>query len=446
MNSLTLWINPQLPHANMVAHLVQNYAQWWGFTVLLRHHSDPSWILALENRSVSIPQSSQHLIPQNVDKSSITVQNVEFMLPHPALPDPQTAWDWNAISVDLLTFLGGQLWRAEEYEPELFDHATTADHRGFLGDSHDFFDIPLVDLWMRAIFEYLLQKDINPPLYKGKNGAFWLSFDVDSLRKWKLRSVIKHFFLLPSYAIALQTRVWIKLLIEALQAHFPHKDPWFTIPQMLKGSAGLRATFFWLGHKRDHLAERYDLALPEYRDLPRQVSEQGHYNGWHGSPLHAESLEDLTAEMQNWQKVVQKAPLISRQHFLRIFPGQTLNYLDKLGVKFDSSMGFNTRPGFRCGSAIPHKWWCFATQKALDIVEIPLILGDWNLHNPQKFDPEKSLQKALKYAQWVKLGGGIFSLDFHEIYFSQDYPGHGEFFSVLMQELQAQDWLAWSPL
>ena len=182
MNSLTLWINPQLPHANMVAHLVQNYAQWWGFTVLLRHHSDPSWILALENRSVSIPQSSQHLIPQNVDKSSITVQNVEFMLPHPALPDPQTAWDWNAISVDLLTFLGGQLWRAEEYEPELFDHATTADHRGFLGDSHDFFDIPLVDLWMRAIFEYLLQKDINPPLYKGKNGAFWLSFDVESLR------------------------------------------------------------------------------------------------------------------------------------------------------------------------------------------------------------------------------------------------------------------------
>jgi|GEM_PF-3320898 len=443
MKCITLHLAQGSPHAPMVQHLVESYAQWWGIALQVEVGVAANWKLVGVN-SLHIAADSQALIPDRIAFVSARCGGVLTQLPFPHngfSPPVESGALPETLPEDLLAFLCGQLWRAEELLPALQNRATEADHRGFLGERFAFFDKPIVDLWMRCLFEAVLGVVLEPA---GKP-RFWLTFDVDCLRKWRTLGVFKHIALLPKYVLQKKRSLWFSLIFQALRSWSPRNDPWFTIPRMLDASSALQATFFFMGHPRDHRAYRYDVRSEVNANAVRRVLESRHLVGLHGSPLHRNSPVKLSREKEVLEGVAQTSVRLHRQHYLSIVPGKTLRSLDAIGITLDSTMGFNGRTGFRCGSCIPIRWWDLQQNHALALVELPFVLGDWTLHDPLHFDVGTSLHKIQELLAQVQLAGGILTMIFHDLYFASDYPGHAEFFAQVLRMLAQQDCQAWSP-
>jgi hypothetical protein len=435
----------------MICHLVQSYADWWHARVSVAKQGN-LWILQSQSMTIQMPCDELALVPDEICFVEIQCGGMPCQVPFPGNLPPQNFSE--TLPADLLTFLAGQLWRAEELLPQHAQQASTGGHQGFLGNRFCFFDKPIVDLWMRGLFEILLGHALDSPQiwreHKGNQEVvahprFWMTFDVDCLQKWKTPRVVKHWARLPLDLLRGRFSQWLHSTREAFVARDPTRDPWFTIPQILHASQSIIATIFWLGHSRDHKAYRYDIRKPHYGRLVRQVAEAHHQNGLHSSPLHANSLSSLGAEKLRLETISGHPVLLNRQHYLRLVPGETFRHLSALGIKIDSTMGFNARTGFRCGSCLPLVWWDLENGCALDLIEMPFIAGDWTLHNPLHFNPEQSRHALWNLADQVKQAGGILTLDFHDLYFSKDYPGHAEFHRSVLEGLWIRGWRDWHP-
>jgi hypothetical protein len=272
-----------------------------------------------------------------------------------------------------------------------------------------------------------------------------MTYDIDQLRKWRLGSVIKQVSQFPNELFHGRVSSWFRTTKEALLSHFPERDPWYTVPQILASTRTICACFFWLGHPIDHKGACYDIRRKEYLRLVRQCLSEKHQIGLHGSPLHADNPLALVAEKEILENVAASGVKIHRQHGLRIVPGKTFRYLDAMGIYLDSTMGFSDRIGFRCGSCIPIRWWDLELGSALNMMELPFSIGDWTLHDPANFEPNESRHRIWNYADQVRMAGGILVLDFHEMYFSKDFAEHAAFHESVLEGLWMRSWRDWHP-
>lgn len=421
----------------MVVHLLREYAAWWRLNLVVETvPMGPSpcfWRLEANTghgMAISMPVRSEDRIPPECTTRMLLVGGTPLQLPCP-VPSQTTPTDFS-LPFDLFNFLAGQLWRAEEQLPQFYHQTLQGKSQGFLGDRYHFFDRPFVDLWIRGLFEQCLGGMLLEP-----SPHYWLTFDVDCLQKWKPTSRIRHYLQLPKALYKGHMPPWSLQFQEIQRSRRPQDDPWYQIPQILQRVGDRRCTFFWLGHARDHQAYRYDIRRMEFSALVEATLKQGHLAGLHGSPRHAKSPHRLAKETARLQKII-GAPLHHcRQHYLRIHPKITLHALDQLGYRIDSTLGFNDRPGFRCGSCIPIRWWDFHRNQALRLAELPFSVGDFNVHNPSQFHLERSRAIIRAQAGWTLLAGGILTLLFHELYFWEgDYPGHAHFFSSVLADLE----------
>lgn len=431
--SLRLVLPSRHPDAPMVAHLIREYATWWRLNLQIQMRDDVLvWRLEAlgAGNALVVPARSADRVPLGCSTRMVHVGGVPMPLPCPDFSEetpPGCTYPF-----DVFNFLAGQLWRAEELLPHFVEKAEQGVSLNFLGDRFDFFDKPVVDLWMRGIFEFCLGGALLEPA-----PTYWMTFDVDCLQKWKTRSRIRHWATLPKAMLNGGMVPWQRDLQEMRRTRRPQDDPWYQIPQILQRLGDRRSTFFWLGTPRDHKAYRYDIQRLEFASLLGDTLQRGHTVGLHGSPRHVRSLNDLGREAKRLQVLSGHPVTYSRQHYLRVDPKCTLNSLSALGFRVDSSLGFNDRPGFRCGSCIPIRWWDLHRHQGLPMAELPFSTGDFNLHNPASFQAERSRATIRTQAGWTMLAGGTLTLLFHELYFWEgDFPGHADFFSHVLSDLE----------
>lgn len=432
-------------HARMIQHLVTSYAEWWEIPVRFEDGGG-YWTLKGPQVSLNFPVQPEMLVPTQIEMVQVPLDHSSY-----ALPFPQSAELWESMSLtgsteypcDILTFLAGQLWRAEELLPAHAENASNGVSKGFLGDRFHFFDLPIVDLWMRHFCERALGNSLLPSFQK--NPRFWMTYDIDCLQKWKLPGVLKHLVSLPVFLSQGQFSLWFRTAKEAILSHFPERDPWFTVPQILAATRTLSASFFWLGHPKDQNGCRYDIRRKEYSRLVKRCLQEKHQVGLHGSPLHFDNAIALAEEKSRVEGIAGVMVKLHRQHYLRIAPLKTFRHLESLGIALDSTLGFSDRVGFRCGSCIPMRWWDFEQGSALHLLELPFAAGDWTIHDPSHFEPNESRHRVWNLADQVRLAGGILVLDFHEMYFSKDFPDHATFHQSVLEGLWMREWRDWHP-
>jgi len=175
------------------------------------------------------------------------------------------------------------------------------------------------------------------------------------------------------------------------------------------------STFFLLaGHhdRRDGPApELYARLRPR---LVETIASLGGEIGLHGSYLAAENRELLTDEARALE--VLAGPVRGqRYHYLRVDPHSNLSPLPGLGFQYDTTLGYADAPGFRAGIAHPFRPWDVATDRPLDLVEIPLAFMDVTLGEERYLgltaaEAEKHLIELLDRAA---LHGGGFSVLWH---------------------------------
>jgi hypothetical protein len=194
----------------------------------------------------------------------------------------------------------------------------------------------------------------------------------------------------------------------------------------LERERGVTATYFFTvypggeGHRYDCTYDFDDLcrfrgARVTVADVVRTLDREGFEVGLHGSYNSALDRERLSSERRALEQATGLTVTSARQHFLHWEARATPRIHSHAGISADSTLGFNRNIGFRAGTSLPFRWFDVQEDTSLDLVELPMLVGDVALFRTD------ALELGLELAQETLFGlidriaevGGVATLVFH---------------------------------
>jgi peptidoglycan/xylan/chitin deacetylase (PgdA/CDA1 family) len=261
---------------------------------------------------------------------------------------------------------------------------------------------------------------VEPPRWAGARFAVCLTHDVDTPWRWTGVGVRGAAARLRDHARAGRSGPALREA-RALAGVPLHKlrgsDPNWRFERLLRiaRDRGIGHTFYLMAghaHPADGPApDTYERLRPRLVEL---LLAGGAEIGLHGSYNAAEDVQVLAEEKRRLEELA--GPLAGhRYHYLRIDPHRNLAPLQTLGFRYDTSLGFADRPGFRAGIAHPFRPWDIASGRPLDLVEIPLALMDVTLAEERYLglSARDAERRLLDLVAWAAEHGGGFSVLWH---------------------------------
>ncbi len=184
------------------------------------------------------------------------------------------------------------------------------------------------------------------------------------------------------------------------------EDPYWNIEKMAKLEAefGFTSSFYLLVHD-------YDLA--DKREYVRDLVEKGWDIGLHGSFGTHESTERMREDIARFEKEMGIKPAGIREHYLKFDASKTWEIMDELGFVYDTTWGFNQKPGFKAGVSFPYHPPS-SNFRSLRILEVPLVLMDTSLWGYMHLDEEQGYSEVEKVLARVKTENGLFTILWHQ--------------------------------
>jgi len=194
-----------------------------------------------------------------------------------------------------------------------------------------------------------------------------------------------------------------------------------------------KATFFFLSKTFEGFRIRYNIATEKYKELFSRIKTEGYEIGLHPSLKAFDTPSKYISEKDKLEKHADVVISGMRQHYLRSKYPRLWELSDRAGLKYDSSLGYNYKAGFRSGTSFVHKTYDFNSDKTLLPVEIPLVFFEYCL--PQKgMDEKKSKETIKSLIEAVKKSGGILTVLIHPSNFLQKpYCDYWEYFTGLLK-------------
>lgn len=277
---------------------------------------------------------------------------------------------------------------------------------------------------------------VEPRRWGDANFAVALSTDVDVPWRWRRQAVLGSAArfknaalrgrLRPAYG---EARALAGVPLHKLRG----SDPYWRFEEVTAelSRRGAGSTFFVMAghrHPADGPApELYDRLRPR---LVETLLEGGAEVALHGSYTAADDPSQLALEAERLRDL---AGQVSGQrfHYLRLDMQRNLGTIEKLGFRYDCSLGFPDQPGFRAGIAQPFRPWDFTADRPFDLIEIPLAVMDATLAEEHYLDlsARQAEPRLLELLDWAQENGGAFSLLWHPGSFDPaGAPGWGALF------------------
>jgi hypothetical protein len=198
------------------------------------------------------------------------------------------------------------------------------------------------------------------PYPGGERFLVALTHDVDLLGAGGLTTAARRF-------ARGRVREGTAFLVDALA----RRDPAFPLDRM-----GPPSTCFFLARQddpRDGYPERYRPALPGALERARA---DGRELGLHASYRTRDEAGAIAAQASELGATVPIRGL--RHHYLRSAPERLAAELRAAGLRYDSSIGWPSRPGLRAGTPYPYRLWD-PERREPGAWELPLVLMDATL-------------------------------------------------------------------
>jgi peptidoglycan/xylan/chitin deacetylase (PgdA/CDA1 family) len=202
----------------------------------------------------------------------------------------------------------------------------------------------------------------------------------------------------------------------------------------MEREAGIHSSFFFFAQSGGSRGGRYDsLALKE---ILRELARNGWETGLHGSFDSMLDQSRLAEERMRLGHALGSDVDGVRQHYLRVRVPDSFRHMEKVGFKYDASIGFSDRLGFRSSMCLPYRPYDLVDRKALDILEIPLVVMDGALP-----DSDDARRKAMmELAGTVRKERGLLSILWHQRSFSEDdFPGIGSLYEWFLNRIADED-------
>jgi hypothetical protein len=187
------------------------------------------------------------------------------------------------------------------------------------------------------------------------------------------------------------------------------RDPAYPLEAMLDAEAGRGSTCFFLVRQedpQDGYPERYQPALAEALE---DALAAGLELGLHASYRARErpgAIAEEAALLEGLQGL--------RHHYLRSDPSRLAAELRTAGLRYDSSIGWPSRPGLRAGTPYPYRLWD-PERREPGAWELPLAVMDATLAEERylALDADAAYEAAVAALEPVAEHGGAVAILWH---------------------------------
>lgn len=191
----------------------------------------------------------------------------------------------------------------------------------------------------------------------------------------------------------------------------------------LQNEFDFRSTFFFLADGNSRFDNYYSVKDSRIKKVIKNLRTNGNEIALHGSFNSYRNLELLKKEKQLLEEILGEEVKGIRQHWLKWNNPVTWRLQSKLNVHYDSTLGFHTHEGFRCGTCTPFQPFDVIKRQVYQFWEIPLIVMDQTLYEYRDFTPNKGSEKVFELIDTIKSHRGVFTLLWHNTSFDQERLG-----------------------
>lgn len=315
--------------------------------------------------------------------------------------------------------------------------------------------IPHTDLAMKSLVDAIqkaLEKKGKPLIRKSKwphdaPYAVCLTHDVDEVKKTYqyLTGPLKYLVIGKIGKSIEQAKNTVRELAKG-------ENPYWTFDNLmqLEDELGVRSALYFLQEKgkiNPLSPKSLFLAGRRYRFRDKKVAEiikkldgggwevgvHGSYNSFNNPGLHAGEKKEL-------DEVVGKETMGTRQHHLNyVFP-ITARIHEKSNIKYDTSLGFKNRTGFKWASCTPFHPFDKEKDRIIPVLEYPTVIMD----TPLFYLKENAWPKIEKMLDVVRNAGGLFTILWHHAVFNErEFPGWMGHYQNLIKACQKDGaWIA----
>lgn len=336
---------------------------------------------------------------------------------------PKTA----ALNFDVIASAFWFLTRYEEYvvsPPEAHDRFLAS----FSIAPPEMYDEPVVNRWFERLYELCSELQgvpADPPVVV--KPRLVLTHDVDLMRKYRGLMGVRRTIAAMMRGDAQEATHEIRtasLVLAGLR-----RDPYDSFDEMfsMKERLGAPSTFFLMGGGRAPLDADYSLQDQHVRELILRIVSAGDEIGLHPSYESYRSAEMIRHEMQALEEAIGHRVIGSRQHYLRFALPDTWYALAECGFRYDTTLGFADRAGFRCGWSGCFRPFDVEKRIELPIIELPLVIMDVSLAVYEKIPSEAAVERLARLLDASETAGGACVVLWHNtLHDRRTYPGYWE--------------------
>lgn len=269
-----------------------------------------------------------------------------------------------------------------------------------------FLDRPIIDEYALILHSWVrtLIPDWKPqmPRFSVK-----LSHDIDFLYTASLRRLGGDLLKRQNISLALKT---FRYLL------FPRLDPSFLACYHLADISeanGFKSAFYFQTSDKSSFDSGYNILTKRAQNLVSELYNRGHEIGFHAGYDTYNDPVKFKKEKKIMDKLLKKSKYGGRQHYLRFRVPDTWRIWEEQGLEYDSTIGYADHEGFRCGTCHPFHPFDIEKDRALNLIEIPLIVMDATLMQYRGLNTQSAQKTILTLASRCKSVNGVFTLLWH---------------------------------
>lgn len=279
---------------------------------------------------------------------------------------------------------------------------------------------PIVNEYIELLWEWIDDMNLG---YKRKSWwgekefAACLTHDVDNIQRYskftpEIRTTLSLLLKHKSPSKAIKN---IKSFIRSKKNY--KKDAFWTfeyITSMEKGY-GFNSSFYFISGGISEFEGNYKINDERILKLIKELEDGEFEVGYHGSFNSYDDFELMKQEKEKIDEIVSVKDYGCRQHFLRFKMPYTLENQARLGLLYDTTMGYAEHEGFRCGICFPYRPYDLIQRKVLNIWEIPPVVMEFTLQGEtyRGLSQEEGLKQIERLIDTIKEYGGVFTLLWH---------------------------------
>ena len=320
------------------------------------------------------------------------------------------------IHADLITLSFLLLSRGEELLISRRDEYGRFRYAWSLSRTYRLMDFPVVDEWAMLVRRELSKAYTLQELGQ-KQPTLTPTHDMDTARRF------------PSLYAAARTILGGDLLryrsprmaMDSLGLYLksrkrPELDPELLGAEVLLQTSlqyGLRSEFYFMGPEPGTPDHTYDVNSPAVKAFAQKAAAAGMVCGFHSSRDTLGSLARFQAEQRRVAEALGSLPTCGRQHFLCFEAGKTSLIWEESGMRYDSTLGYADREGFRCGTCHDYPLYDLEGDRPLTVRERPLLVMDATLREYRRLTKEAALSSMKTLFDRCRAVGGDFVVLWH---------------------------------